>query len=675
MKKITVIILTIAMALGLVSSVWAIDTWTLTPTVTDIANSTSKSVTVNWNAPTGGADYYTVTVTLGSNYVVNGTKVTNTSYSFTANNSGDYSIIVRAYKNASSIETAIYTGTASVFIAQTSNGTGGLKVSSVDNNNTKIEWTAQPGNPAYYVAYTLSDGRVGGVEAYTNTCTVSIAYASLRNIAVYQGTASSHGTTALATWSNNGSAGTGNGNGSYGTGGVGLQNNTLYWSSYGNGAYYYVYYYLGNSTNRYSVTNVPTQQTNISVASIISSYGYSNSITFEVVLATTGAVIGTYYYVGNNNNNTGNYGFNVTPYYDGHATATWNAYSGADRYIVTATVSGVTTYSNAVTGTSDVNIKYSFGYVTTITVQAASGNRILGTVGTATIDANGKVTYTGNNSNSGTTGNTVTGYNCTLTVNAVSSYLQWNSTVAGPYSILVTPEGGISQIYNVGTAKNANIPFGQNTSFQVTVYTTETRVTVAQVSYTANSTPDDVKSSITNLTVTNSTDSTTTISWTAVSGASSYEVVYAPLGSVYYNSVTVKTTSYSLPFGKNSGFEAYVYAYVGSDRKAVGSIIHKAGDELEVSPDPHEHTFSNGVCTVCGYVCTHKLTYRTATEVHWDHCEKCGYTGNVKEHSFANNKCTECGRAASKNDLDINGDGVVNINDAIALLKKIAGLS
>ena len=601
-KRILAVVLALVLCLSMLSvQAFAIDTWTITPSVTDIANSTSKTVAFTWNAPTGGADYYTVTVALGNTTIVNGTRVTNTTYTFTANNSGDYSIIVRAYKNASSIETAIYTGTASVFIAQTSNGTGGLKVSSVDNNNTKIEWTAQPGNPTYYVAYTLSDGKVGGVEASTNSCTVSIAYASLRTINVYQGTQASHGTNALATWSNNGSAGTGNG--SYGTGGVGLQNNTLYWSSYGNGAYYYVYFYLGNSTNRGSVTgNGPTQQTNVSVASIISSYGYSNSITFEVVLATTGAVIGTYYYAGNNFNNTTNYGFNVTPYYNGYATATWNAYNGADRYIVTATVNGATTYSQTVYTTSDANIKYSFGYVTTISVQAASGNRILGAVGTATINANGQVSYTGVNGsqfgswgNGGVNGNTVAGYNCILTVGAANSYLQWNSTIAGPYSILIIPEGGLSQTYNVGTVNFANIPLGQNTSFQVIVYTTDTRATVAQATYNAstrntNTDTSKIKSSITNLTVTNSTSNTVTISWTAVSGASSYEIEYAPLSSVYYNTGTTRTTSFSLPYGKNSDFEAYVYAYVGAVKRSVGSIVHKAGDEFTSSTNDKNDT-------------------------------------------------------------------------------------
>ena len=592
-KRILAVVLALAMCLTMLSvQAFAIDNWTLdAPTITDNANGTSKTVTFNWNAPAGGADYYTVTVALGNNNIVKDTRVTNTTYTFTANTSGDYSIVVRAYKNASSIETAIYSGTASIFIAQSSTGTNGLKVSSVDNSHTKVEWNAQPGNPTYYVAYTLSNGNTGGVEAGTNNYyTLPFGYSEIRSINVYQGTASSHTTTPLASWTNNGSSGT---SGGYGTGGVGLSGSTLYWSSYGTNVYYFVYFYLGNSTVRNSVTSSPTQATNVSVASILSSYGYSSSITFEVVLASTNQVIGTYYYNGGYNNGSSSYyGFNVSPTYTGYATAYWNAYTGAENYLVTATVNGATTYTNSVTATSDSGIRYTFGQVTTITVQAAAKGRILATIGTATINANGQVSYAGSNGNQGwwgsssTNGNTQPGYNCILTVGTSSSYLQWNSTVPGPYSILLIPEGGLSQTYNVGASTSCSLPVGQTTSFQVIVYATDTRTTVAQASYTASASNNkNVKSSITNLTVSNTATNSTTISWTAVSGATSYEIEYGALSSIYYNTGTTRTTSFTLPYGKNADFEAYVYAYVGTVRRSVGSIVHIAGDDFTSSND------------------------------------------------------------------------------------------
>ena len=56
------------------------------------------------------------------------------------------------------------------------------------------------------------------------------------------------------------------------------------------------------------------------------------------------------------------------------------------------------------------------------------------------------------------------------------------------------------------------------------------------------------------------------------------------------------------------------------------------------------HTFVNGVCTVCGYVCTHgSTTVKKDETYHWKECNNCGEQIEKEAHKYENGKCS-CGR-------------------------------
>ena len=56
------------------------------------------------------------------------------------------------------------------------------------------------------------------------------------------------------------------------------------------------------------------------------------------------------------------------------------------------------------------------------------------------------------------------------------------------------------------------------------------------------------------------------------------------------------------------------------------------------------HTFVNGVCTVCGYVCTHgSTTVKKDETYHWKECNNCGEQIEKETHKYENGICS-CGR-------------------------------
>ena len=56
------------------------------------------------------------------------------------------------------------------------------------------------------------------------------------------------------------------------------------------------------------------------------------------------------------------------------------------------------------------------------------------------------------------------------------------------------------------------------------------------------------------------------------------------------------------------------------------------------------HTFVNGVCAVCGYVCTHgSTTVKKDETYHWKECNNCGEQIEKETHKYENGICS-CGR-------------------------------
>ena len=56
------------------------------------------------------------------------------------------------------------------------------------------------------------------------------------------------------------------------------------------------------------------------------------------------------------------------------------------------------------------------------------------------------------------------------------------------------------------------------------------------------------------------------------------------------------------------------------------------------------HTYVNGVCSVCSYECTHPAkTNKNDSTYHWEECNNCGEIINKEQHTFEDGEC-ECGK-------------------------------
>lgn len=594
-KRILAIIMALVMSFSILSVVASAATAWGTPTLT--YDPSKKTMTITWGAHEDATGY---TVTLyrdGTSVGTRSVAKTATSLEVVYNNitaGGVYKARVEATRSS---DTSLIADSNSITVPSTSTS-GNVSVTST-SNGAKVEWAEVKDSVRYVVDYTYYDESSKSVKTASSievsaTSTsydiTGVTYANLRTVTVSYVDASFN-KRAIAT------VNVTNGGGSVGTGSVNLVGNTLYWSATGTGYYTGNYvingsrYNLFNTASNYNYTNNTTADVT-NIINYCKTYNIA-SVTFEIYVYGTTNLVGTYTYSVTNNPSY-IYGIYVVPNTNGTVDVSWSSYTNATAYYVQYTVNG-TTKGETVTTTS-----YSFvrnGSAADVIVYAVNGNQIIGTVGQASIAANGTVTGNGQTSSStpttpgtpGTTGNVVTGYNCYLTVGTTSSTLQFTTNVVGPYSVLVVPVGEAARTPETINATTITIPYGSNTSFVVYVFSIATNERVAEASWTAKTTPANAKTEVKNLTATLKNSSTTTLSWTAVSGASVYDVEYAPLGSSAYFTESTRNTTFDLVnYGKNVSFEAYVYAWVNSRRVFVGSVTHVAGDDYPAADDKKE---------------------------------------------------------------------------------------
>lgn len=55
------------------------------------------------------------------------------------------------------------------------------------------------------------------------------------------------------------------------------------------------------------------------------------------------------------------------------------------------------------------------------------------------------------------------------------------------------------------------------------------------------------------------------------------------------------------------------------------------------------HTFNNGVCSVCNYNCVHTYEDKKDNSYHWKECSNCGVITNKESHEYKDGEC-ECGK-------------------------------
>lgn len=533
------------------------------------------------------------TVTLTS-----ATDLKKTADDFATTRGGEYSAQVVYYDGSKLLGQAT---SGSVIVPITTPGTN-MKVE-YGKNGIKLEFTAQKNATAYTAVYTYKSGNstVNGSPVQLNptidsnnkaTCYfhVNISYSDLVSIKLYVGTPSSYSTNNFASWGNTSSSGNGSS-----VSGLDVQGNVTaqiingsivgtitdyQYAQYRVGIYYAgmsqpSYSYLNSKSFSYALSNLPSSNVQFYVEGTSnSSYGYWQQV---------GRIY--YNYGSSGSSGTGNVSIS---YYNGNYVLNWPAISGVQYYTISYQGNGINSGSTTVNGnTTYWNIpfaSYSNSFMLAVTAVMNDGSRReIGYTGTS---------YGNNNSmwgNGQTTGGVVTqGSNCTVTSYSNYAYIQWVSSGASDYVVMVYRDGDTSGLtyYVSGAQTYYQIPISNTYNYNVVVYNrynSYAPVASATVKASATSTLDNIgvkKTEIKNLRVTELNSYTTSLSWDKVSGADCYVVTYGLLNGGIAEEIPVynNSTSATIPFGSSTAYQATVYAVTSSGRSSeVGHVYNVPG--------------------------------------------------------------------------------------------------
>lgn len=532
----------------------------------------------------------TVTYTSASDLKLN-------AHDFATTSGGEYSAQVFWYNGSVQLETFT---TSTVTIPITTSGTN-MKVI-YDRSGITLEFTPQSGASSYTAVYTYKSGNqtVNGQPVQLNptisnnkaTCTfpVSVSYSNLVSIKLHVGTPSSYSTSSFASWGNTSSSGSGSS-----ASGLDVQGNVTaqiingsivgtitdyQYAQYRVGIYYAgmsqpSYSYLNSKSFSYALSNLPSSNVQFYVEGTSnSSYGYWQQV---------GRIY--YNYGSSGSSGTGNVSIS---YYNGNYVLNWPAISGVQYYTISYQGNGINSGSATVNGnTTYWNIpfaSYSNSFMLAVTAVMSDGSRReIGYTGTS---------Y-GNNypiyGNGQTTGGVVTqGSNCTVTSYSNYAYIQWVSSGASDYVVMVYRDGDTSGLtyYVSGAQTYYQIPISNTYNYNVVVYNrynSYAPVASATVKASATSSLDNIgvkKTEIKNLRVTELNSYTTSLSWDKVSGADCYVVTYGLLNGGIAEEIPVynNSTSATIPFGSSTAYQATVYAVTSSGRSSeVGHVYNVPG--------------------------------------------------------------------------------------------------
>lgn len=533
------------------------------------------------------------TVTLTSS-----TDLKKTADDFATTKGGDYFAQVLYYNGSVQLASA---RSETVRVPITTSGTN-MKVE-YGTSGIKLEFTAQKNATAYTAVYTYKSGNstvngspvqlVPTIDSNNKaTCyfPVNISYSDLVSIKLYVGTPSSYSTNNFASWGNTTSTGGSS------TSGLTVQGNvtaqivngnvvgtiTHYgYTTYRVGIIYGgqtvpSYSYLYNKSFTYSLSNLPSSSWQIVVQ------GSSNP-SYDNYWQTVGTI--TYNYGSSGSTGTGNVSIQ---YYNGSYYLTWPGLTGVQYYVINYQGNGIQAGSQTVNGnTTSWNIPFtsvSNSFILAVTAVMSDGSRReIGYTGTS---------Y-GNNypiyGNGQTAGGVVTqGSNCTVTSYSNYAYIQWVSSGASDYVVMVYRDGDTSGLtyYVSGAQTYYQIPISNTYNYNVVVYNrynSYAPVASATVKASATSSLDNIgvkKTEIKNLRVTELNSYTTSLSWDKVSGADCYVVTYGLLNGGIAEEIPVynNSTSATIPFGSSTAYQATVYAVTSSGRSSeVGHVYNVPG--------------------------------------------------------------------------------------------------
>ncbi len=555
-------------------------------------NRTGTDVTVSWSAPAGvtGITGYTVSYSYGS---------VSREFSVSA---ATTSFPIKDVPTTSAVSVTVYYATSAGGNKAGTVGSGVASVTgSTGNNNTTtgttisvtgglgtatyssgvLTWTKLLDNYPYTISYYLSGNSVKqSTTVFTNSWTVPTGTTSAT-------IECSLGTVCSVKFNNTGTTSDGIFNINYAT-------RTITWNAV-SGASYYNIYINGQSTKHtttaYPSFTAPTGAYTVKVEAVYPS-GWTSVIgTATLTGSSSGSTSGN---TGNNTNHFTSNGLTISKGAN-YSTVTWKSTAGK-VYLVTYKKVGDANSTQKIvadgSGTIQLN-GYTYNDTWTVSVVEFPNNN---SVGSVTVYPTGS---TGSTNTAGTV--TTNGTNCTVVSTATSATVTWKAANNSSFYTVIYTVGNTSKSTTV-TGTTATIPVGHANAFTVIVadssYNMIGTCSVKQSSVGTSGTTGvgNATTKIDNLKL-ESGSWTTTVSWNKVSGASFYQILYAPYGSTAGETVTTTNTSISVPFGKGSNFEIYVYSVTSGNVKEVGSAVYIAGttpstgtssDDLNVKDDAYK---------------------------------------------------------------------------------------
>lgn len=532
------------------------------------------------------------------------TDMAKTSYDYSTTTGGVYHAQV-VYYNGSQIITTAESGPQTIPI--TSSGTN-MKVI-YDDSGINLEFNAQSGATDYTAVYTYKSGNttMNGQPVKLQYTTangkatakfdVGVSYSNLVSIKLYVGTPNSYSTTNFASWGNTSSTGGSTSSNNLYVGGnvtAEIRNGAIVGTinDYSFGVYRIGVAY-GNSTNYQYSSPLPSKSFSVSLSNayyglnivVEGSYSSYNAGTWQRI----GMVSYNY---GSTGSGSGNVSLNN---YNGNLVLSWTPVSGASGYIINYQGNNITSGRQYV----DANTTYwtvpflsvTNSFTLNVVAQMSDGSyRDLGTTGSNYGSSYPYYPSYGQSSN----GVVTQGNNCTVTSYSNYAYVQWLSTGARSYAIVVYREGdtsGSSQLVE-GTTY-AQIPISNAYNYRIEIYDNSNNYNYAPIATASvkaqaslNNLTSIKKTTIKNLKVTPLNSYTTSISWDKVSSANYYVAIYGLLSGGATEEVPVYRgdTSITIPFGSTTPYQVTVYSVdVNGRRSQVGYVYNVPGTTADNS--------------------------------------------------------------------------------------------
>lgn len=486
-----------------------------------------------------GATSYKVDVYKDST-VVSSVNVTTNSARYTVTAAGNYQFVVTANGTA-----GITTYTSAVTAATYTNSTtsGGLTFTRSGTTVT-ISWAANTNAASYNVTYSVGNANKGTWNVTGTSFVVNDvpATSAVSATVTYNTAAGQQNAGTIGTGSTTGyvAPGTGTGTGAV-TGNLTVNGRVVSWAPINvPGISYIVKYYYGNNTP----STIPTTATSVTVPQGVTKVEVSAMLGTSVV-----NTIGSVNFVTTGVGGTGT-GLYVTA---GTRTVYWNSVGYGATY--TIYVNGMATPYQTV----NVNSFTVPAGITLVTVKYTY-NGMSGTVGSVTMPATGNSTGVGNSASGSS--NYFTANGITISKSTAYTVATWTADTAAAgyfvtYKNLTTNEEKV-----VFTAEAAiQLPFSYLDKWSISVdkFVNGIRSTIGFTTVYPTGTNTNVTGSTTtagtNCTVISSATSST-LTWTASTGAAYYKVYYIVNGQS--QTTTTTTTSVVIPVGNSTDFTVLV---------------------------------------------------------------------------------------------------------------------